>query len=188
MRPRHLIPSLLLLAFAIAAPSRAAAGAPAADDLPEHVLYGQMFRHVVALEQQAEALEKRGEDGGKLRLRYQQSAELSDRQDETLKAIARDCVARVAEQDRKAVAIIQAARARIPDGILAAGQAPPVAPPELAELQKERNALILEFRDQLRYAFGEEEFQRLDTFARQSIGPHIRRISPEQRPHVRSRH
>lgn len=187
MRRRHLIPSFLMLTCATFAPCWAAAGAPAADPLPEHVLYGQMFRHVVALEQRAEVLEKRGEDGAKLRRRYKQSAELSDRQDETLKAIARDCVARVAEQDRKALALIREARARTPGGTLAQGQAPPAAPPALAELQEERNALILEFRDQLRDAFGEEEFERLDAFARQRLGPHIRQVSPGISRQSRSR-
>jgi hypothetical protein len=193
MNRRFLIHVFLILflatgtaAFAASAAEPSARPLRSPDALPEPVLYGQMFLHVVALEQRAAALEKRGEDGSQLRLRYKQSAELSDREDETLKTIARDCMARVTEQDRKAMEVIRAVRARTPDGQLARGEKAPVPQAELAELaalQAERDALILAARDRLRATFGEEEFVRLDAFARKTLGPHIRQIAPGiQRP------
>ena len=177
MRQRSIVPALciLFLAAGPAAPADTAARPPA---LPEHVLYGQMFRHVVELEKQADAVEKRGEDGAKYRLRYQQSAALSDRQDTQLKTIAQECMERVAEQDLRARDVIRAARAQAGGRELAPGQTPPRPPAELAELQEERNALILEARDRLHGAFGQEEFKRFDTFLREKLGPRIRQATP----------
>ncbi|HXO20089.1 MAG TPA: hypothetical protein VOA87_09215 [Thermoanaerobaculia bacterium] len=156
-----------------AAPAIAAPPTEAMDRLPDPVVYGQMFRHVVALGRKAEAAEQKGEDGSRFRLLYRQKAALDDDQDRRLQQIAGDCMAQVEQQDKKARQLIAAARAQTGAKLLP-GQAPPAPPAELKGLQAERDALILAARDRLHAAFGEDEFQRFDQFVRRTIAPHIR--------------
>jgi hypothetical protein len=146
-----------------------------AEPLPESVKYWVLFRHVTALEAKAKALEKRGEDGAPYRSVYRLSAKLTETQSSQLSSIAADCVARVEEKDREALAIIRAARARTPRGQLKKDAAPPEAPAELKTLQMERDELIDAAREDLRRTLGDKEFTRFQGFVDDKVAPTIRR-------------
>jgi len=147
-------------------------------DLPEPVLYGTVFHHVIALQKQAAILEKKGEDGSKYRLLYRRRAKLDEQQARALDKIAADCQLEVTQQDQKAWQLIAAARAQVAGGRLAKGQTPKAPPKELAALQQERNDIVLKARDRLREALGDQEFERFDAFVRETIGPRITVHSP----------
>jgi hypothetical protein len=143
--------------------------------LPESVKYWVLFRHLTALEAKAAAVEKRGEDGAPYRSAYRVSAKLTETQAAQLSSIAAECVARVEEKDREALAIIRAARALTPRGRLEKDAVPPEPPAELKLLQRERDELIDTAREDLHRAFGDKEFTRFQGFVDERIAPTIRR-------------
>jgi hypothetical protein len=142
-----------------------------AGPLPETAKYWTVFRHLTALEAKAAEVERRGQDGAPYRAIFRISAKLTEAQASELSSIANDCVARVEEKDREALAIIRAARAasRKEGGI------PAEPPAELERLQRERDALITEAREELRRTFGDKEFTRFQGFVDEKVAPAIRR-------------
>lgn len=182
---RHLICVVVcLLAVASAAhtaePRPANPRSPAlATVLPDHVVYWHVLRHVVVLHRKAAALEKKGGDGTPYRQLFQQNTELSDSQARRLVEIAEDCVARVAEVDAKAHEIILAFRARHPAASLAPGQPLPPPPPDLLELQRERDGLVLAARDALHAELGEEAFTRFEKHVRATVVPTLGQDQPK---------
>lgn len=122
--------------------------------VPEHIVYGQMFSLLVALDNAAD---------------YQQQAGLSDEQAAALKKIAIDCQREIEQQDTKARKVINAFRDKLAKIKPKPGTSLPPPPAELAAMQKERNAIILRARDRLRVALGEEKFQRVDQAGRKIV-------------------
>lgn len=154
-----------------------------AGPLPESAKYWVLFRHMTTLEAKAAELEKRGQDGSPYRAVFRQGAKLTEAQTARLSSIAADCVTRVEEKDREALAIIRAARTRNGKNHR---QALPEHPAELERLQRERDALIDAAREDLRRAFGDKEFVRLQEFVDEKIAPAITRrpvtpLRPQQR-------
>lgn len=168
--------SLTLASLSLGAIPLAAADGPPpkgiAGPLPESAKYWVLFRHMTVLEAKAAEVEKRGQDGAPFRAVFRASAQLTEEQAARLSSIAADCVARVEEMDRKALAIIRAARAANPKADF---KNPPPAPAELKRLQHERDALIDAAREELRSAFGEKEFTRFQGFVDEKIAPAIHR-------------
>lgn len=171
--------ALTLVLVALGSGSLFAADEPprkgTAGPLPESVKYWVLFRHMTTLEKKAVEAEKRGEDGAPYRSVFRLSAKLTEEQTARLNSIAADCVARVEEKDREALAIIRAARAAFPRGHLGADAVPPEPPAELKRLQNERDELIEAAREDLRRAFGDKEFTRFQNFVDEKIAPTIRR-------------
>jgi hypothetical protein len=130
---------------------------------------------MATLETKAAEAEKRGEDGAPYRSVFRLNAKLTEEQAARLSSIAADCVARVEEKDREALAIIRAARAAAPRGHLGPNDLPPEPPAELKRLQLERDELIDAAREDLRRAFGDKEFTRFQGFVDERIAPTIRR-------------
>lgn len=149
---------------------------PEAADVPEHVAYGQMLRHIKELHKKADEEERQGRDGAHFRNLYKQMAKLDDRQATLLDGIVAEANGEIEKLNRRAMKIIGDLRAKHPEGRLAPGEQPPAPPAELAELSAARRDRINEARARLRSAFGEEEFQRFSEFVRQRLKPGIRRI------------
>lgn len=148
---------------------------PRPTPLPETAKYWVVFRHASALDQKAADLERRGLDGSGQRSLYRESAKLTEAQAARLSSIAADCVARVEEKDREALALIQAARARAAADLSSTKrELPPRPPADLTRLQRERDELISAAREDLRRALGEQEFQRFQRFVDEKIAPTIR--------------
>jgi hypothetical protein len=145
------------------------------EPLPESVKYWVLFRHLTVLEAKAAALEKSGEDGTPYRSVYRLSAKLTETQASQLRSIAADCVARVEEKDREALAVIRAARALNPRGRLGKDEVPPEPPAALKVLQQERDELIEAAREDLHRTFEDKEFTRFQGFVDEKIAPTIRR-------------
>lgn len=128
--------------------------------VPEHVSYEFLFRR-------AAFFKKKVAEAGKPQTRdkmFQQEANISAAQANALDEIAAGCLREVDEQDARARVIIEAFRARYPDGIVPRGEKLPPPPPELKGMQVERDAMVLRGRDRLRAAFGEQEFGRFHEF------------------------
>lgn len=148
-------------------------------EMPEHVPYMFLFHHLVFLKQKADELGQKGRGKSALLKRFQEDAKLTDGQFQALFQVASDCERQVAEQDDKAMAVINAMKASHPDGKLPAGEGPPPLPPELITMQQERDAIVLRARDRLHQTLGEEGFARLNTFVQSRIKPDIKPDIPQ---------
>lgn len=156
-----------------------------AEDAPEHVVYGQMFRHIKELHKKADEEERQGRDGAHFRKLYKQMATLDDRQAALLDQIATETNVEIEKLNKRAMKIIGDLRAKHPEGKLAPGEQPPVPPAELAELSAARRDRLNEARERLRTVFGEEEFQRFSEFVRRRVKPGIRRLGEAGAPQGR---
>lgn len=137
--------------------------------LPEHVPYMVLFNHHHFNLQKADELARQGKDNSQYRLMFKRRAGLSDYQAQVLDQVTLDCQQEVAQQDAKAQAVIAEFRKQYPVGTLPAGVTLPPPPPELTQLQQERDAIVLRARDRLHAAFGDEEFARFDSFVQSRI-------------------
>lgn len=160
-------------------------GQPEAADVPEHIVYGQVFRHIKELHRKAAEEERQGRDGARFRRLYKEMAKLDDRQAALLDEIAARTNGEIEKLDRQAMKIIGDLRAKHPEGKLAPGEQPPTPPAELAELSAARRDRINEARERLRSVFGEGEFERFNQFVRERVRPGIRRLSDAGAPQGR---
>lgn len=135
--------------------------------IPPQAVYFQLFRQIAVLE--AKAVESPA-NADKFRSVYRNLAGLTDTQNAVLLKTAVDCTRQVDTLDARAKTLIASFRAQFPNGQIPQGKTLPPPPPELLQLQKDRDATILRFRDQLRTAFGEATFTRFDSFVQGNIG------------------
>jgi hypothetical protein len=143
--------------------------------VPDHVLYRILFHDVFLRKQQALKAENEGKAGlaSAWRNTYKRDALMSDDQATILEQIAEQCELEVAQQDARARIVIECDKARYPGRQVPPGETLQPPSPELFEMQKERNAIILRFRDHLHDAFGEAEFSRFQDFLRRKLAPQI---------------
>jgi hypothetical protein len=151
--------------------------------VPEWVVYWHVFHDVAQLNRMADNAAREGNDQPSLRTLVARRARLNDNDAQTLKRIALQCESDVAALDAKAQVIILRFRAQFPYGIATQGMPLPPPPPELRDLQRQRDSIILSARDSLRAALGEEAFLKLDSFMKRQTsrpphpGPVRRRLS-----------
>jgi len=122
-------------------------------------------------------LERQGRSGKAVRSYYKDRAGLNDEQSRILDEIAADCEREVAQIDAKAKKIIDALKARYPDGKVPAGEQLPPPPPVLKKMQEQRDMIILRSRDRLSQAMGAHGFQQLNDFIKLNVSP---RVTPSQ--------
>ena len=149
---------------------------PSPSQAPEHVVYRQFFRHLVALKKRASEIESQGRNGKALRTHYKDKIGLKDKEAISLDEIATECERETAKVDAKAQRIIQAARARFPDGRVASIDQIPPPPPELKKLQRQRDMAVLRARHRLVTELGAYGFQRIDDYIKLNFA---RDVQPE---------
>lgn len=155
----------------------------AQNNLPEiadSTVYRHLFRHVAAFKAKAEELERQGGNATHFRGFFKRKAELSDAQAQMLDEIASQCALEIKAIDERAIPIIEAYKANYPNGQVPHGQPPLPPPAELQLLTLERNTLVLRKQNELRTAFGDEEFGRFQEFVRNNIVPNVNPVSIEQ--------
>lgn len=155
---------------------------PESPEIPQDVVYGQVFRHIKELLKKADDEERQGREGAHFRTLYKRMAKLNEQQSKLLDDVASETNAEIEKLNRRANHIIEKLRAQHPDGKLARGERPPAPPAELAELSVKRRDLVLQARSRLHAAYGEEEFRRFDEFVQQRVKPGIRRLDQPRAP------
>ena len=155
-------------------------GANVSQDIPEDIVYGQVFRHIEELNRKADEEEQKGNNGNKLRNLYKDTARLDDRQARLLDKIAKDANHELKKLDKRAREIIDQVRSRTPNGKLEPGQLPPAPPTELYELSSHRKNVILQAVNALRSDLGEAEFARFSEFVNQKVKSGIKRRNGKQ--------
>lgn len=158
-----------------ASPVQQAPASP--QEVPVHVVYDQMFRHIKELNKKADDEAREGKDGEHFRTLYKRLARLDDHQAQVLDKISRDVDRELEPLNKKAVEIIRSIRERHKDGKLAQGELPPEPPAELRVLSDHRRQVILQAREDLHASIGDEAFQRFDDFVKERIKPGIRRLN-----------
>jgi hypothetical protein len=153
---------------------RAQSAAPPGNNVPPQVAYRQLFHQVALFKRKADERRAQGQDDSFLRTFHKRQAKLSDEQAEALDKIASDCEDEVAQMDAQARRIVASFREQHAKDKLKPGEAPPPPPAELKGMQQQRDQIVLKAREQLRAAFGEAEFQRLDQYVQQEIAGRIR--------------
>ncbi len=131
---------------------------------PEPQLYRTLFHTIFLLNEQAEEVERAGrtEAAQALRRAFRQEAKLGAEESAILDRVAAECEEAVRAVDAQAREILAARRANYPDGKLREGQEPLPPSPELFALQREREVLVLRYRDQLQEAFGPRAWERFE--------------------------
>lgn len=143
-------------------------------EVPDEIAYRHLFRYAGKLKKQAEELEGRGKDATSYRTHFERAANLSEYHARTLDNIATQYLSEVQVVDARARQVIESYRAQYPGGKVPKGENP--APPsELKQLRDQRDAITLRYRDSLRSAFGEDEFNNFNSkFVKKRIAPNIR--------------
>lgn len=136
-------------------------------DARDVAIYGHLFDHIALLRKQAEEASARGEDGSQISALYKNAAGLSEQQAVLLEQIALECKRNVEIQDGKAAQVIRKFRADTEK--LKQKSHLPRLPAELGVLQEGLHRIILQHRDQLHSAFGNEEFKRFDGFLKNNV-------------------
>jgi hypothetical protein len=95
---------------------RASPVAKQTDELPEHVTYIFLFKHLTHLKKLANKHKAQGKDGSGFERRFKEEWVMDDSQFDKLNEIALSCESDVAVLDKKAQKIIEAFRATYPAG------------------------------------------------------------------------
>jgi hypothetical protein len=127
-------------------------------ELPEHVRYYFLFRHLSVIKETPAAAG------------FQAKAGLNSGQLQALTSIAANNERELKRLDEKAEAIIAAFHEQNPPGRLPSGVVPPALPEQINVLQQQREATIMRYREQLKRMFGESEFARFDAFVKDETG------------------
>jgi hypothetical protein len=149
-------------------------------EVPDHIAYRHLFRHVAAFKKQAEENEKQGKDGSSFRSFFKHKAELSDDQVRVLNDVADECDREVKQQDEQAKLIIDAYKSQYPGGRVPHGETPKPPPVELKAMTEERNQIILRARDRLHVMLGDDEFKRFHDFVKHHVAPNVMQTPPAQ--------
>jgi hypothetical protein len=128
--------------------------------IPDYVLYDKLFRMVNSLKKKAQLPETAVEKAVALNDYFKQRANLTDEENQILQNTALEFMREVAPVDNRAGAVITEARQNRLNK--AAGEQTP--PAELVNLQEQRNALALRYRDRLKEALAADAFTRFDEF------------------------
>jgi hypothetical protein len=157
------------------------AGEPQVPDIPDEVAYRHLFRYVAAIKKQAEEAERHGKDASSYRTHFKRLANLSHYHARALDDAATQYITEVVLVDTRARMLIEAYRAQYPNGKVPHGQNPAPPPAELEKLREERDTITLRHRDNLRGAFGDEEFNDFhNKFVKRRIAQSIQQAGGSQ--------
>lgn len=155
--------------------------APHPSQAPEHIIYRQFFRHLVALKERAKELEPHGKSGKTLREHYKTKIGLKDKDADLLDQIAEECERETAKVDEKAQKIIDGVRRRFPNGQVESAEQLPPPPPELKKLQLKRDMIVMRARHRLVTELGARTFQQIDDYIKVNFAPDVRPVAAAPR-------
>jgi hypothetical protein len=148
-------------------------------EIPQHVVYHALFRHVVWLQNKAAELERDGKDGAAFKNRYQRFASLTNQEDIILNQTATDTVNRVKELDKQIEALVKADRESRSNELKGKPlpSSPPPLNPDVTRLDKERQNTILAGHSRLREGFESDRFANFEKFVKDQVMTQIKPMS-----------
>jgi hypothetical protein len=135
------------------------------------IAYRFLFRHVQHLENLANAASTSAQDATQFRNQYQITMGLSDSESAQLKQISAAALSALDAIEQQAAEVIQAERAKYPKGKLPSKNALPPPPPELAQLQQERDDVTRSNVQSLQGALSATSFTNLDNWVKSHYTP-----------------
>jgi hypothetical protein len=140
--------------------------------VPLPTLYRHFLAYQTHLDRAGAALDQRGEHGSELRDHFQRKLGFTDEEFAPVRTTALRLEAELADHDSKLKAAIDAARAQHPKTLRSPSELPPV-PPELLQMQKERDTLIQNELDQLNRALGPNRAAKLQSLIQNDFAPNV---------------
>jgi hypothetical protein len=133
--------------------------------------FEHVFRHIRHLQAKDSAAAASGRSSN-LRAHYKNLAGLTQQQADSMQSVSFAALAELETLDRQAQTLILKLRAETGPRLLP-GQKPPEPPAQLAALQRERNAVLVKYRNSLIQALGQSAFARLERalIASYKVGP-----------------
>jgi hypothetical protein len=119
------------------------------------------------------SLDKQGKNGSDFKDHFQRKLGFSDTEFGLVRTTAARLETRLGEQDAKAKAIIDAIHSQVPRQLRTPADLPPF-PPVLAQMQKERDAIISEEVDKLRASLGAARAAKLDVLIENDFAQNIK--------------
>lgn len=136
-----------------------------------------LYRHFLAyqnhLDRVGTALDQKGEDGSEFRNHFQRILGFSDAEFAPIRDTALRLEQELKQHDAKIKAVIDATRAQHPRVLRSVAELPPL-PPELVQLQKDRDALIEREVTQLNTALGAQGAVKLQKVIENDFAPNVR--------------
>jgi hypothetical protein len=108
---------------------------------------------------------------------HMNAANLTEEQNRLFLEEVREFLRKVDALDTRARQIIEEAHRKYPNGYLLPGQPIPPPPPELNELQSQKERLTEDTIQRLHDRLGPEAFQRLQQYAEAKVAPHLKRTN-----------
>ena len=142
-------------------------------NIPDHILYDRLFRMIISFKRKAESQTISGEKAIGLTNYFKNRANLNDEENRILQSVALEYIQELAPIDAQARTIITQTRQTFPNSVVPREQPPPA---ELVNLQEQRNALALRYRDQLQYALGADGFAKFDEFVQRDFASRFQAI------------
>lgn len=130
--------------------------------ISDEMAFDMFFIKVISLENAAAKAEAKGESG-KIWRNYLQHQGFTGNEVTVIRQVAKEHAAEIAPLHARALQIIRNGRAAI-----AQGKPLPPAPPELAELQKQRNAIAVRSKNKLQTQLGAETVERAKDLMRKN--------------------
>lgn len=144
------------------------------EQMPREVMYEVLFREVARFCRKADALATQSRPDAFLRNHYRLNFELSESLDLSLKANALACAKELEGLDRRARAIVRATKKLYRNALPGQRGLIPPPPKELADLQEERNRIVLNTAENIAGVFGSAKFALFESQVRRYVGSHYR--------------
>jgi hypothetical protein len=142
----------------------------------DEIIYSHLFRHVNALEKQADERQQSVGSGEPFRHYYRGKLNLSPSAELDLKDEAHQYAAEVAPVQAEIAARIKAFREKHPRGLTAKANLPS-APPYLQDLTAKKSEILQRHIGNWRLSVGSAESARLDSAVRAFVAPRLQQIS-----------
>ncbi len=154
--------------------SPAASAPESSHTVPISVLYRHFLAHVVQLDAEADRLQHQGKDGSAYRSHYQKSLGFSDEQFAKVRQVAVDSKDNINKLDAQAHGIIVAFRQQLAKQVPGNPSTIPPLPPELAQLNAQRDLLLRSELSRLQQSLGPRDSRTLTRLVTSQFGPHIK--------------
>lgn len=165
----HLLRAGLFLAIATCV-SHGQTQSPTRPSLP--VLYRHFLAYQNHLDRAADKMDREGRDGSELRDHFQRKLGFTPAQFNKVRASALRLEAKLQEHDAKIRNVIDTSRAKYPRVLRGPEDLPPL-PPELLDLQRQRNALIEKEVVDLKAELGAKRASQLDALIENDFAPNV---------------
>jgi len=154
------------------------ANAESVSQIPNHILYDQVFRLVISFKRKAEIQQLQSERVTTFPGYFKEEARLTEQENKILQQVALEFLQEAQPVDDQAAVSIEQLRQTSPDE-------QQISPPlQLTDLQQQRNALVLHYRDRLNQLLGSGRFGEFDNFVRGSFASGFQAIQDSSAPQM----